>query len=147
MSIISDLKTYTESILDIRIAIVAWAIVVLVLLVVIFLRGTEKFRGEFTSAPIASQLPPELLGLGAGARASVEFSSTNQGGSNIHAENLRREHMTGSMEAPRVNSIDGALNENQQATVRTEEAFSNRAMFQEGFTNPENYLNNVLHGN
>lgn len=140
MSIMETLNNFAANVTANPAVVLVWAS--LVLLFLFWGLAKESFKNEFKSAPIASQLPSELLGIGAGSRASVEFSSTNQGRTNLNS----REHMTASMEVPMTSMIDQSLTDNQNSTVKTEEAFSNRVAY-EGFANPESYLVGKMHGN
>jgi hypothetical protein len=78
---------------------VAWAIAVIVMLVIILFK--EKFS-LMSSAPVMAQLPSSQLGIGSGSRYQQEFSSTSQGDSNIFARSslLKQENLTGYEEPP-----------------------------------------------
>lgn len=139
----SAVESFINFVQNPKVQAIWFIIVALLLLWIVFKK--EHF-GEFrVSAPLASQLPSDLLGWGAGARASTEFSSTNQGPENVFA-GKKRENMVGSMESPNVNFIPQELADDQSQTVNTAEAFSNRIMYRENMKTPDDILKGVLHG-
>lgn len=115
----------------------AWAVVVIILLVMIFWANKQGFLNEFRSAPIANQRSMEVLGIGNPLRFSSEFSSTNQSGSNSVSDNYRREHLIGSSEAPVFTGTSATLDNYQTSTkiASDTEGFAGRSLFMEGYRN------------
>ncbi len=149
-----DFGNNIENILNNNYLVFAWAVVVIVLLLVLVFSVREKFTGIFRSAPINHPLPPSQLGIGVTSRFQQEFSSTNQGTSHVVGEGAARgmEHMMGSSEPPVYfgESVGNELNEYQQATSisnKDTEFFNNNPFYSDAFGNPEAKLKQALQGN
>lgn len=148
-----NIENTVSNILNNNYVVIAWATIVVVLLIMIAFVNKEKFINEFRSAPINYQLPQNQLGIGVTSRFQ-EFSSTSQGGSHIVGENAARgmEHMMGSSEPPVYfgESVGDELNEYQVGTagsVDGGEFFSNKPLYSDAFGNPEVKLKQTLMGN
>lgn len=137
------IKEFLHNVVHNDIVIAVFCIIVVIILLILLFKS-EKFLGEFTGAPVATQRSSEILGVGNNLRFSSEFSSTSQGGGNVIADTHHaKEHMVGGMEAPVFQSsvvpvgIDISNYRDESISNPGDEPFTGRTQFTEGYSNDE----------
>jgi len=114
MDVGNEIKKQVEWVGTDKIVMGLFIIIVLVYVFYMFwqMYNGESFDNSFVTAPIAAQPPYPYVGLGTLSPYQSQFSSTNQGGSNLNSASVSAggvENLVGSLEAPVIWQISNAL--------------------------------------
>jgi len=109
-----NLKSYAENMCQNKVLVVAWAIIILVMVFLIFYQTkvytelkSELFEVRNMSAPVPSQRSAEVIGVGTNLTYAQEDSGTNRGSNNPFTESVYPSPIT----ADRTTMTDLLLND------------------------------------